>query len=90
MRPWLLLLTVLPLPVGVWRVDGVARRRMRLARPAAESGRGERLWLSGLCTAARAGHAVALRCGSSFAIYDGLPTALRVVWLALTKAFLVC
>ena len=39
-----------------------------------------------MCTAARAGHAVALRCGSSFAIYDGLPTALRVVWLALTKA----
>ena len=41
-RPFLLL-TALPLPVSVWRVDGVARLRMRLARPAAEGGRREAL-----------------------------------------------
>ena len=37
MRPFLLLLTTLQLPVSVRRVDGVTRRRMRLARAAAES-----------------------------------------------------
>ena len=68
----LLLLTALPLPVSVWRVDGVARLRMRLARPAAEGGRREAL-APGRAQLPGLGVAVALRCESSIAIYTRSP-----------------
>ena len=74
--------------MSVWRVDGVARLRMRLARPAAEGARREAL-APGRAQLPGLGVAVALRCESSIAIHDGLQqrSASRLAFLRLKASF---